>query len=157
VKSTLHDRRCQDGGVAVDSPHATAASRSGPDDEVAPWCSTRRAVCSLVVHVGIVMCAAAGCGGPKTVAPPTNAEAVDAFRTEFVGRIDSVSAAPATAVHEIDLAIESLAGYSASQGEPFSSWLAVAREVRTAWGPNPSKAAVDQGLERLRTLVEADR
>jgi len=118
--------------------------------------STARHRRALLLPIVILTAGMAGCGGPKTAAPPTSAEAVAAFSAELSGRIDSVAAAPATAVREIDLAIESLAGYAASQGEPFSSWLAAAREVRATWGPNPSKAAVEQGLSRLRALVQAE-
>lgn len=141
----------------MESRYAPAAPRCVRTTTGAPCRSTRRLLRLLAVQISILEFGVAGCGGPKTVAPPTNAEAVSAFKAELSGRLDSVAATPATAVHEIDLAIESLAGYAASQGEPFSSWLTVAQEVRTGWGPNPSRAAVDQGLDRLRNLFEADR
>lgn len=99
--------------------------------------------------------ALAGCGGPKTAPPPTNAEAVAAFRGEFLARIDAVAAAPGTASREMDLAIESLTGYADSQGEPFHSWLETAKRIRASWGGRPTPAQVAEGLNRLRTLLSA--
>lgn len=156
-----HDQRDRGGKVTAATRLAIAGSRLGTLRSVrlATWVkcrSTRQHRRALLLPIVILTAGMAGCGGPKTAAPPTSAEAVAAFSVELSGRIDSVAAAPATAVREIDLAIESLAGYAASQGEPFSSWLAAAREVRAAWGPNPSKAAVAQGLSRLRALVQAE-
>jgi len=97
----------------------------------------------------------AGCGGPRRVAPPSNAEAVSSFRGELRTRLDAVAASPGTASRQLDLAIESLTGYAESQGEPFRSWLETAKEVRSSWGSAPTPAKVADGLGRLRTLLES--
>lgn len=112
---------------------------------------TRRGVVAHALAAAVL----AGCGGTKTSAPPTNAEAVAAFRGEFLARIDAVAAAPGTAPREMDLAIESLTGYADSQGEPFRSWLETAKDIRASWGGRPTPAQVTEGLNRLRTLLSA--
>jgi hypothetical protein len=96
-----------------------------------------------------------GCGGPRRAAPPSNAEAVTAFRGEFITRLDAVAAAPGTAARELDLAIESLTGYAESQGEPFRSWLETAKEIRSSWGSRPTPAQVADGLGRMRKLLQS--
>jgi hypothetical protein len=104
------------------------------------------------VRVALMMFVASGCGGPKTAAKPTNAEAIAAFQAQFQEQAAQILARPAAAAGHLDVFLESLAGYAEAYGEPFTDWLDEAAAVRARWGERPAKKIVEADLEKLRQV-----
>lgn len=98
----------------------------------------------------MIVFVASGCGGPKTAARPTNSEAVAAFQAQFHEQMTQIMARPATAADDLDVFLESLAGYAEAYGDPFTGWLEETAAVREKWGKRPAKEIVKTDLEKLR-------
>lgn len=96
--------------------------------------------------------ALAGCGGPKTAAPPAAGEAVAEFRAVFAERKASMIRQPSIAGQELELVMEGLDSKAEAYGAPFDGWLQETRKIRDQWGDRPKKSDVSEGIEALEQL-----
>jgi len=101
------------------------------------------------IAVATALLAMFGCGGPKTVAPPSVGEAKAEFLSLFAERKSTMARQPAFAGQELELIIEALASKAEAYGDPFTDWLEEVRRVREQWGARPKKADVSEGVKQL--------
>ena len=105
---------------------------------------------------GLLLLAAAtiGCGpGVKTTAAPTLAEAIRSFREIAEAECGRILASPAGAANSLAVFKEGIEARSRDYGEPFTSYLATASEIKASWAGKPSAAAVKQGVAALREAL----
>lgn len=122
---------------------ACVARANGAFPSVAPVLLPLLAACLLGIP---------GCG-PSAAPPPSVQQAIEEFQGQVADRSAQMGGTPAAATRELGLLIESLEGYAATHGEPFTGWLAKAREVQAAWGNAPSRQQVAEGIDTLRQAL----
>lgn len=132
--------------MSFSPPHAGGTSASHPSAMI-----RSRATLLMPVLAALVL-GITGCGA-SSAPPPSAQQAVEEFRGQVAERVDQMGGVPAAAAKELGLLIESLEGYAATHGEPFTGWLAKAREVQAAWGTAPSRQQVAQGVEMLQQAI----
>lgn len=140
--------------AAIGSPLDARPNRSGT-----PRAATFRLAAGTesATHVLLTILAALllggiGCG-PATAPPPSTQQAVEEFRGQVAERAEAMSGTPRAAAQQLGLLIESLEGYAGTHGEPFTGWLAKARELQAAWGTAPTRQQVAEGVETLRQAL----
>lgn len=95
-----------------------------------------------------------GCGSrTASVRVPTRNEAIVDFQRITAVWFDRMTAQPATAAAQLDLLLETIEARSQHYGEPFTSYLTLAKETRQSWSGKASPKAVTDGVERLRAAA----
>jgi hypothetical protein len=106
---------------------------------------------SIFMTTGLIAAVSLGCGyRTASVRAPTRDEAIGDFQRITTVWLDRMAAQPATAAAQLDLLLETIEARSQHYGEPFTSYLTLAKETRQSWSGNPSPKVVKDGLDRLR-------
>jgi hypothetical protein len=106
---------------------------------------------SIFMTTGLIAVVSLGCGSrAASVRAPTRNEAIVDFQRITTVWLDRMTAQPATAAAQLDLLLETIEARSQHYGEPFTSYLTLAKEIRQSWSGNPSPKVVKEGLNRLR-------
>jgi hypothetical protein len=109
---------------------------------------------SIFMTTCLIAAVSLGCGyRTASVRAPTRDESIIDFKRTTAVWFDRMTAQPATAAAQLDLLLETIEARSQHYGEPFTSYLTLAKETRQSWSGKASLKAVTDGVERLRAAA----
>ena len=109
---------------------------------------------SIFMTTCLIAAVSLGCGSrAASVRAPTRDESIIDFKRTTAVWFDRMTAQPATAAAQLDLLLETIEARSQHYGEPFTSYLTLAKETRQSWSGKASLKAVTDGVERLRAAA----
>jgi hypothetical protein len=109
---------------------------------------------SIFMTTCLIAAVSLGCGSQSaSVRAPTRDEAIVDFQRITAAWFDRMAAQPATAATQLDLLLETIEARSQHYGEPFTTYLTLAKETRQSWSGKGSPKAVTDGVARLRAAA----